>query len=535
MPLNAMIPPQLVEIATRLLQPDVPSDVSNDTPDNTDQLIREIFNRYPMEHTASDQYTSLLNQFPTRNQPTKTQNVLGFLSGLGAGSHAATYDNGTPIGFRGGSAEDVMKATDLTRFRPFYQELGDWQAKVKPYEAAALNERYYNQNQRTLASNEARQVTTAKNVASQVDRRAAQTEGESEKRDIEWYKAWIQNQGLNQPNIGLAVDGDTNTIIQYDKKGGKPAAALIDPLTGQPMKGEKLPLLNKSLAAAQKRAETMASASQANTSARIAGANRPLWTDDDGNTWMPDFKTGTMKKMTPAEVDTQGAQPPVMNTPTSQTPTTKTPPSVAAAITPPTAATATDPNKLPKLTKLGSAADRETASTRATEEFAGKIYPHFQELRDQAKDLEKRKLFGPVMSRIRGYAEKLGTTGSPESIEANFKSFQDKVLTDKELKDTNDYVVGQFAGTLALLASGAGRVHAQGRTGIEMIRYMKQVLSAEGTLPMFLGRLDALDSFIKGYAAKGGIKVDKKSEQDQNLKSEVEKALNMMKEKREKK
>jgi hypothetical protein len=64
---------------------------------------------------------------------------------------------------------------------------------------------------------------------------------------------------------------------------------------------------------------------------------------------------------------------------------------------------------------------------------------------------------------------------------------------------------------------------------------MKQVLSAEGTLPMFLGRLDALDSFIKGYAAKGGIKVDKKSEQDQNLKSEVEKALNMIREKREKK
>jgi hypothetical protein len=525
-----MIPPQLVEIATRLLSPDaspdVPSDVSSTTPDNTDQLIREIFNRYPMEHTATDQFTSLLNQFPTRNQPSKTQNVLGLLSGLGAGSRAATYDNGTPIGFRGGSAEDVMKATDLTRFRPFYQEMGDWQAKVKPYEAAALNERYYNQNQRTLASNEARQVTTAKNVASQVERREAQTTGEAEKRDIEWYKAWIQNKGLNQPNIGLAVDGATNTIIQYDKKGGKPAAALIDPLTGEPMKGEKLPLLNKSLAAAQKRAETMAGASQANTAARIAGANRPLWTDDEGNTWMPDFKTGTMKKMTPADA-TQEV--PVTGT---STPTSQVPPSAAAAVSP---STATEPNKLPKLTKLGSAADRETASTRATEEFAGKIYPHFQELRDQAKDLEKRHLFGPVMSRIRGYAEKLGTTGSPESIEANFKSFQDKVLSDKEIKDTNDYVVGQFAGTLALLASGAGRVHAQGRTGIEMIRYMKQVLSAEGTLPMFLGRLDALDSFIKGYAAKGGIKVDKKSEQDQNLKSEVEKALNMIREKREKK
>lgn len=516
-----MIPPQLVEIATRLLSPsaDAPSDVSNTTPDNTDQLIREIFNRYPMEHTASDQYTSLLNQFPTRNQPTKTQNVLGLLSGLGAGAHAATYDNGTPIGFRGGSAEDVMKATDLTRFRPFYQEMGDWQAKVKPFEAAALNERYYNQNQRTLASNEARQVTTAKNVASQVERREAQTTGEAEKRDIEWYKAWIQNQGLNQPNIGLAVDGATNTIIQYDKKGGKPAAALIDPLTGEPMKGEKLPLLNKSLAAAQKRAETIVAGQNQRTNATIAAGNKraelakELVDPETGQVYRPDINTGEY-------LPVQGVSSPTSaptTVPTSAAPTGQTPNQVPNQVPTPTRPKS---EPLPTgLTKPGAKPNVDiTTQTKTMMEGAKTLLPQVPKLMALAKQLDDNNMFGVVGSRLRTYATKIGTVGNSDydidKTVNNLNNIAGEMLADPVLN--SDELVGQFTMALSLMSSAMGRVHGGARGGgsIEMIKYMKNALSDLSSYKMFKGRLEIVEDYLKEYAAgpkskKNSDKLDK--------------------------
>lgn len=132
-----------------------------------------------------------------------------------------------------------------------------------------------------------------------------------------------------------------------------------------------------------------------------------------------------------------------------------------------------------------------TSSTRTMEEGAKMLQPHITRLEATATELDKQGLFGPVMSRIRGLLTKVGT----------LDEFQNEVSKDPEL--SKDRLVGQFATSLGLLATGAGRVHGGARGGgsPQMLSHFKALLSDASSLQMFLGRMDSLNEYMSGYAA----------------------------------
>lgn len=146
-----------------------------------------------------------------------------------------------------------------------------------------------------------------------------------------------------------------------------------------------------------------------------------------------------------------------------------------------------------------------TTATRTMKEGAGMMNRIIPTISQDAETLDKIGLFGPVMSRIRDAATKLGTVqmlSSPDldQQQAALISFGNAISTDPAL--AADRLSGKFATELGLLASGAGRVHGGARGGgsIQMIDYLKGLLSASGTLPMFQGRLDALSTYMNDYA-----------------------------------
>lgn len=132
-----------------------------------------------------------------------------------------------------------------------------------------------------------------------------------------------------------------------------------------------------------------------------------------------------------------------------------------------------------------------TAQTRAMSEGAKMLQPHIEQTRALGQELEKAGLFGPVMSRVRHAAE---TAGSLDDFAVSIES-------DPELQ--KDERIGKFSTMLGLLATGAGRVHGGARGGgsPQMFEHFKKMLSDVGTYQMFSGRLDALDTFMSGYAA----------------------------------
>jgi hypothetical protein len=148
---------------------------------------------------------------------------------------------------------------------------------------------------------------------------------------------------------------------------------------------------------------------------------------------------------------------------------------------------------------------------------------HIQPLVDMAIELDRRKLFGPIQGRLRAIYERFGTANF---LNENDDSLTGRMRTQAELEtlgsdieqdllenfaSTNtdpivameeDRLIGQFATSLALMASGAGRVHGGARGGgsISMIRYMKGLVSGIGTVGMFTGRMDSLADWMSGYA-----------------------------------
>lgn len=135
-----------------------------------------------------------------------------------------------------------------------------------------------------------------------------------------------------------------------------------------------------------------------------------------------------------------------------------------------------------------------TTATRTMSEGAKMLEPHIANLQAQAEQLDKAGLFGPVMSRVRDIANKVGT------VDAFAQALED----DPEIN--KDKAAGQFATSLGLLASGAGRVHggARGGSNVQMYNNFKALLSDSGTLDLFKGRLAGLDEYMQGYAKGPG-------------------------------
>lgn len=150
-----------------------------------------------------------------------------------------------------------------------------------------------------------------------------------------------------------------------------------------------------------------------------------------------------------------------------------------------------------------------TGTTRTMQEGAKMLAGTIPTIAEDAQALDKAGLFGPVMSRVRDMAVKMGTvqalaSDDLDAQQAALISFANAIQSDPNL--ATDRLAGKFATELGLLASGAGRVHGGARGGgsIQMIDYLKGLLSGTSTLPMFLGRLDALGMYMNKYAGGPG-------------------------------
>lgn len=150
-----------------------------------------------------------------------------------------------------------------------------------------------------------------------------------------------------------------------------------------------------------------------------------------------------------------------------------------------------------------------TNATRTMSEGARMISSAITAIGEDATLLDKAGMFGPLMSRLRDIGIRLGTVQGLDSADLDtqqrvMEQFGNAVKSDPSL--ATDRLAGKFATELGLLASGAGRVHGGARGGgsIQMIDYLKGLLSGTSTLPMFLGRLDALQMYMDKYAAGPG-------------------------------
>lgn len=167
-----------------------------------------------------------------------------------------------------------------------------------------------------------------------------------------------------------------------------------------------------------------------------------------------------------------------------------------------------DPNaKLtPVTTPDGSQAQPgTTAATRSQQEAARMVLPHIDEIANDASALDKTGLFGPLMSRIRNTAAKLGTVSGlesddPDKQQAAMQALGDAVKSDPSL--ASDRLSGKFATELGLLMTATARAHGGARGGGSplMLEHFKELLTDNSTLPMFQGRLDALKSYMDTYA-----------------------------------
>lgn len=300
-------------------------------PDITD-TIRRIFSMYQPEHQATDELMrAVTTGYPQRNTPTRAQNIMGFLGGLGQGAGPAGLWNGSPVGFKGGDAKDILGAEDLIRFRPFYQEMQDWQQKIKPLETSANYERYANMNQRQLLNDQAareiganRATAYGQNIENRnayMGRMAGVAEQNAESKAnqvaINKWKAEHPNSVIRATADGslIGIDPQTNVATPIMGENGKPARVTSDAEKQRLIQNRQIEVereqgnqtrQNINLRGDQSRqtnaAKTTSGGGRFDKNAQIAKANaivtlRPEWAD------YVDVKTGGINPATIGEMD----------------------------------------------------------------------------------------------------------------------------------------------------------------------------------------------------------------------------------------
>ena len=359
---------------------------SGPTPSQQVPDAQTLLNLIRPEHSASDAYMNMLQQFPQRNQPSTGRNILGTLASLGAGVKPSGIASGQAIGFQGGSPEEIMQAGDLARFRPFYQQLQDWQSKIKPYEAAAVNEKNLNNTLRMMLYDTAR----TGNQATAIQNRA---ENESAKRDLDWYKTQIdwykaQNFELKENDKGEAVAFDKRTGIE------KP---ILKP-DGTPAMGEDMAKVKLQGNFAQKRAETMAGAGIQRVKIAAKYRNWQQITDKDtGEVYLLEPGTNKAVKPTADMLETHENQEGIPST----TPSPATPP--VSGIKPPVTTPVTTPQKQPTFVAKGT---KQPANLAAIQQTTQDTLQALDELLSPDNKLrpEIGKYVG--LGRVSGFVEK---------------------------------------------------------------------------------------------------------------------------------
>lgn len=195
MPSPQMPQPQMPMQQQQPMQPQQPMypdkvDSMAPPPDNTMQVLRQLFEQFKPETEASDAFSQHIKQMPERHQypPSKLRQIGATLAGLGGGGPQGIWE-GQPIGYRGNAKESFELSRGI-RDEPFNRALGDWSIKNKPLQDAAINEKNINAGNRQMMLGETSRILQndrndayfqsvmdrGRNIDSQVDRRAAQTE-----------------------------------------------------------------------------------------------------------------------------------------------------------------------------------------------------------------------------------------------------------------------------------------------------------------------------------------------------------------------
>ena len=172
---------------------------------------------YVPEHQYADQLGQMIQHFPQRNDPGILRNIVASIAGFGGGPQAA---------------EDVQYA-------PYNRELEDWKAKYQPTYQAATLERYENANERQLARQ--RDQFNIQNRRADIEERKAENKEkiDREKVEISRTRAAAYDYHQRHPLAKFQQDKAGN-IIAIDPLTHK-AEYVPDPVTGEPIKGIKLP------------------------------------------------------------------------------------------------------------------------------------------------------------------------------------------------------------------------------------------------------------------------------------------------------
>lgn len=453
-----------------------------DSNDNELQKILEgIYQRYQPQHQFSDQLTQLIQQMPQRQEQGKMANFMASLASLHPSAQGMS--EGQPVGYRATDPKDFVTGKDAILNAPFYQSMNDWQAKLKPVEVGAQDERYNNTNLRALLSAQANQAIaskrtdlTAQNNASLAERREAQTKSDMIKRQQEKWNAEHPDQQLVFDAQGNVTGVNRRTTVatpvtmapdaQSDTTSTQPTVAPDGSAkTGAPPKGPQLKAVGPiqvidergktQLANTVQQGRNQLAVAQTRAALQNTQADRRLKDQED----LATFKAELRK-----------------NQPTTG-----------------------------EITQMHS---------------ARKMLDRVDHVMVEATELAKRGDWGLIQSAIRNTAAKYNWTGSPENIQRSADAFYLDLPSNGSLP--HDTAVTEFASDLGFLASGVAYVHGQGRAGSSpsMINNMKELLTSAGDYGGFVGRMRTIKSLLQTYAAepKGGVNNDIKSAIDEILK-----------------
>jgi hypothetical protein len=150
-----------------------------------------------------------------------------------------------------------------------------------------------------------------------------------------------------------------------------------------------------------------------------------------------------------------------------------------------------------------------TTPTRTMAEGAKMVKPQITRTLADAGELDRRGLFGPFMGRVREIATKIGTVDGLDSPDLDqqqhaMDALGQAIKSDPQL--ASDEVAGRFAARLGLLMTAAARVHGGARGGgsPQMLEHFKDILGGSSTLPLFRGKMQALDDVMTDYMGGGG-------------------------------
>lgn len=426
------------------------------------QRMRDL---YKPETASTDKFNALVNQYPNREDyhPSMLRKIGGALTAVGSsfGGPANHRFQFNPEGIQTG-----MSAVD----KPFTDKLTDWKNQIGPAQTAANMERQSNVNERTLAY---------QTVAQELRQHAqdAKDKNDTKKMAISENRAKVYEFKAHNP--GAKFDFSGPTVMVMDPITKKVTDTGID--TGHMSKLDQMNLA-QDFTRENIGSRGAEAANVAGIKGNLANETRGWTTTNIPDPNDPSKQIGVRINQITGEVK------PITLDNTNVGPLSKTP----------------------------TKEEQVTNQTKTMMEGSKMLLPHVGELKQQATNLEKLGMFGPVMSRIRNLAAKIGTTGTPEEVQSNLEKFSEAISADPQLN--NDAAVGQFATSLGLMTSGMGRVHGGARGGgsIQMINYLKSLTQSESSLPMFLGRLSSIESYLKGYAA---------GPKDSGVNSKLDKAL----------